>query len=262
MTDTGESSSSGTIVALAATNTAADRGIAKEDLIELIRAVKFKNPDFSQRQVHTEIVTEIPIRFPQYAKDLSPQSLSLNDVKKAWKKAILQQAQPSNSGSNGNGNADLVERLKSLSTNPQLYTIGLDGGEVGSSSAAREYVAKFMEEEQLAHSAKERELLEDYVHVFLDVPADSSVAKKPHQALINFQSNSAKTKANPKGALFQFFWVYTEMNTRVGVKIERNKNRKIHEGNIGPSAFVTRKQESRRSTKYMERKMIHSSRSL
>lgn len=199
MTDTGESSSSGTIVALAATNTAADRGIAKEDLIELIRAVKFKNPDFSQRQVHTEIVTEIPIRFPQYAKDLSPQSLSLNDVKKAWKKAILQQAQPSNSGSNGNGNADLVERLKSLSTNPQLYTIGLDGGEVGSSSAAREYVAKFMEEEQLAHSAKERELLEDYVHVFLDVPADSSVAKKPHQALINFQSNSAKTKANPKG---------------------------------------------------------------
>eukprot|EP00537_Pseudo-nitzschia_pungens_P008997 CAMPEP_0172380454 /NCGR_PEP_ID=MMETSP1060-20121228/70437_1 /TAXON_ID=37318 /ORGANISM="Pseudo-nitzschia pungens, Strain cf. cingulata" /LENGTH=434 /DNA_ID=CAMNT_0013108207 /DNA_START=215 /DNA_END=1519 /DNA_ORIENTATION=+ len=181
--------------------------IGKEDLIELIRAVKFKNPDFSQRQVYNEIVTEIPAKFPQYANSLSPETLGLNDVKKAWKKAILQQQQtPSasnsksnNNNNNNNPNADLAARLKAMTINPQLYTIGLDGPNASSddgnhtAAAARAYVARFLEDERAENSARERELLEDYVHVFLDVPADTSVATKPHQALINFQTKPAGT---------------------------------------------------------------------
>uniref|UniRef100_A0A6V0D7X3 Uncharacterized protein n=1 Tax=Pseudo-nitzschia australis TaxID=44445 RepID=A0A6V0D7X3_9STRA len=225
MTDTGESSSSDivadadadtsttdksttgtTTVAIAtdAKTTADNEKISKEDLIELIRAVKFKNPDFSQRQVYNEIVTEIPTRFPQYADSLNPERLGLNDVKKAWKKAILQQQRQQESNSN-NGNADLAQRLRTMTTNPQLYTIGLDnndddnkestGSSNNSAAAAREYVAKFLEEEQVENSARERELLEDYVHVFLDVPGDSSVAKKPHQALINFQNTPANSSS-------------------------------------------------------------------
>ena len=228
MTDTGESSSSdvvtdadasttdksttGTVTAAIATdaNTTVDtEKISREDLIELIRAVKFKNPDFSQRQVYNEIVTEIPTRFPQYATSLNPERLVLNDVKKAWKRAILQQQQQQESNSN-NGNADLAQRLRTMTTNPQLYTIGLDnnnsnnndndkastGSSNNSAAAAREYVAKFLEEEQVENSTRERELMEDYVHVFLDVPGDSSVAKKPHQALINFQNTPSTSSAN------------------------------------------------------------------
>ena len=178
--------------------------IAKEDLIELIRAVKFKNPDFSQRQVYTEIVTEIPTKFPQYAVSLNPDTLCLNDVKKAWKKAILQQQkQPPTSGSNTNSssiNNDLAERLRAISSNPEVYTVGLndknnteDLPSTGS-SMARDYVARFLEEQQAETSAQQRRLLEDYVHVFLDVPADSSVSSKPHQALINFQAKGGGTK--------------------------------------------------------------------
>ena len=172
------------------TNTA----IAREDLIELIRAVKFKNPDFSQRQVYQEIVTEIPTKFPQYADSLSPNTLCLNDVKKAWKKAILQQQKQQQESKGTTNNSDLAERLRKMTTNPEVYTVGLNNkdGDLSStgSNMARDYVARFLEEQQAENSAQQRQLLEEYVHVFLDVPLDSSVSQKPHQALINFQSNS------------------------------------------------------------------------
>jgi len=179
--------------------------IAKEDLIELIRAVKFKNPDFSQRQVYQEIVTEIPKKFPQYAEILNPEMLCLNDVKKAWKKAILQQQQPSKA--TNNDNSDLAERLRKMNTTPEVYTVGLNNNtsteDLSStgSNVAKDYVARFLEEQQAESSAQQRQLLEDYVHVFLDVPADASVTKKPHQALINFQSNKtgATKVASGKG---------------------------------------------------------------
>eukprot|EP00531_Pseudo-nitzschia_arenysensis_P018704 CAMPEP_0116140106 /NCGR_PEP_ID=MMETSP0329-20121206/13662_1 /TAXON_ID=697910 /ORGANISM="Pseudo-nitzschia arenysensis, Strain B593" /LENGTH=332 /DNA_ID=CAMNT_0003635181 /DNA_START=147 /DNA_END=1141 /DNA_ORIENTATION=+ len=187
--------------------------IAKEDLIELIRAVKFKNPDFSQRQVYQEIVTEIPTKFPQYADSLNSNTLCLNDVKKAWKKAILQQQKQQDQNSNNN-NSDLAERLRKMTTNPEVYTVGLNkqDGDLSStgSSMARDYVAKFLEEQEAANSAQQRQLLEDYVHVFLDVPMDVS-GGKPHQALINFQnkpkgaaakssnSNNKKKKGKKKG---------------------------------------------------------------
>lgn len=177
-------------------------GIAKEDLIELIRAVKFKNPDFSQRQVYQEIVTEIPTKFPQYADTLNSDTLCLNDVKKAWKKAILQQQKQQPDSKGASDNSDLAEKLRQMTTNPEVYTVGLNNknGDLSStgSSMARDYVAQFLEEQEAENSAQQRQLLEDYVHVFLDVPADSSVTKKPHQALINFQSKASSAK--PKGA--------------------------------------------------------------
>ena len=178
--------------------------IAKEDLIELIRAVKFKNPDFSQRQVYQEIVTEIPAKFPHYAAVLSPNTLCLNDVKKAWKKAVLQQHKAGTNNNNGNNsNNDLAERLRRMTTNPEVYTVGLnnknDSGNASTgSNVARDYVSRYLEEQQAENSAQARRLLEDYVHVFLDVPADSSVTKKPHQALINFQSKSSKSTTGGK----------------------------------------------------------------
>jgi len=191
------------------TSTTAAATIAKEDLIELIRAVKFKNADYSQRQVYQEIVTEIPTKFPQYADSLNPNTLCLNDVKKAWKKAILQQQQPK-AGSNNNNNNDLAERLRKMTTNPEVYTVGLNNNNSNNtedlsstgSSMARDYVARFLEEQQAESSVQQRQLLEDYVHVFLDVPADSSVTKKPHQALINFQSqnSSSSSKKNKVAA--------------------------------------------------------------
>lgn len=169
--------------------------IAKDDLIELIRAVKFKNPDFSQRQVYQEIVTEIPMKFPQYADALNSNTLCLNDVKKAWKKAILQQQKQQDQNSSNN-NSDLAERLRKITTKPEVYTVGLNTQDSDLSSTgsnvARDYVAKFLEEQEAANSAQQSQLLEDYVHVFLDVPMDGS-GGKPHQALINFQDK-------PKGA--------------------------------------------------------------
>jgi len=46
--------------------------------------------------------------------------------------------------------------------------------------------------------------LDEYVHVFLDIPADSNIGSKPHQALINFQNtnnqnNSNSNSSNKKG---------------------------------------------------------------
>ncbi len=176
-------------------------GIGKDDLIELIRAVKFKNPDFSQRQVYQEIVTEIPTKFPQYADTLNSDTLCLNDVKKAWKKAILQQQKQQEDSKGTNNNSDLAEKLRKMTTNPEVYTVGLNNTDLSSTgmSMARDYVVRFLAEQEAETSAQQRQLLEDYVHVFLDVPADSSVTKKPHQALINFQSKASSSK--PKGTV-------------------------------------------------------------
>ena len=200
---TAEADSSNTVASATAASASeqpeANSAIAKEDLIELIRAVKFKNPDFSQRQVYQEIVTEIPAKFPKYADSLNSNTLCLNDIKKAWKKAILQQQkqQQDSRGANTNSNSDLAEKLRKLTTNPEVYTVGLnnENGDLASagSSMARDYMVRFLKEQEAESSAQQRQLLEDYVHVFLDVPADSS-GQKPHQALINFQSKSIKPK--------------------------------------------------------------------
>jgi hypothetical protein len=196
--------------------------ISKNDLIELIKAVKFANPEYSQRDVYKEIVHEIPLKFPQYATSVNETTIALNDVKKVWKKAVLQQQQNQNqkdstNNNSGTNNNDLAERLRKMSTTPEVYTIGVGGGNGGSviggtsssntitgtgdididididitttsASAAKEYIKLYLKEQHLLDVEKSRLILQDYVHVYLDVPADQS-GSKPHQALINFQNN-------------------------------------------------------------------------
>jgi hypothetical protein len=205
--------------------------ISKNDLIELVKAVKFANPEYSQRDVYKEIVNEIPIKFPQYTSSINESTVKLNDVKKVWKKAVLnvnqQQQQQKDNATNNNKNAnanananndndnDLAERLRKMNTTPEVYTIGVSNGDNGGSSnttttttsgsAAKEYIELYLKQLVKKETEKSRLILEDYVHVYLDVPADSS-GSKPHQALINFQntnksstcSSSSSTNDNKK----------------------------------------------------------------
>ena len=69
------------------TATATATTMSTEDLLELVKAIKFANPDYSQRDCYTEIVTVIPTKFPSYASLLNTTTINLNDVKKVWKKA-------------------------------------------------------------------------------------------------------------------------------------------------------------------------------
>ena len=114
--------------------------ISKNDLIELVKAVKFANPEYSQRDVYKEIVNEIPIKFPQYTSSINESTVKLNDVKKVWKKAVLNANQQKDNTTNNNANAnndndnDLAERLRKMNTTPEVYTIGVSNGDNGGSS--------------------------------------------------------------------------------------------------------------------------------
>ncbi|OEU14270.1 hypothetical protein FRACYDRAFT_240804 [Fragilariopsis cylindrus CCMP1102] len=197
---------SATTAAYTSTNTTTAI-ISKNDLMELIKAVKFANPDYSQRDVYKEIVNEIPIKFPQYSSSVNDTTITLNDIKKVWKKAVLLPLQQQQNQSDNNNN-DLAERLRKMNTTPEVYTIGVSSG-VGSgsgtgsssstetttsASAAKDYIELYLKQLLVEEKEKSRLILQDYVHVFLDVPADSS-GSKPHQALINFQQPT-KTKSS------------------------------------------------------------------
>ena len=63
-----------------------------DDLIELVRAIKFAHTDMSTRNVHHEISVTMANSDPSYSflKDVK-----LNDVKKVWKKALTGSLCPS-----------------------------------------------------------------------------------------------------------------------------------------------------------------------
>ena len=199
------------------TATATATTMSTEDLLELVKAIKFANPDYSQRDCYTEIVTVIPTKFPSYASLLNTTTINLNDVKKVWKKA--------NSNTNNNNaaakkqneknNDDLADRLRAMNTNPEVYTIGVGNNNTNkgddnatanntanihsssssssSSSIAKAYVTQYLQEQMIISQAQTRIMLEDYVHVFLDVPGDRS-GTRPHQALINFQQKQTQSQ--------------------------------------------------------------------
>jgi len=115
--------------------------------------------------------------------------------------------------SNNSKNADLAAKLQG--TKPQVFTIG-DGSRVYNDNhwhqLAQDYVTQQMQQAAQEESPQEdealAELINEYVHVFLDVPADIS-GQRPHQALINFQrllpvkdtnggSTGTANKSNPK----------------------------------------------------------------
>lgn len=135
--------------------------------MELAKAIKFAKPDASQRAVHKEITQLLS------QKEACLKDIHLNDIKKVWKKAVT------TASSNCHGSsADVVK----------LFTVG--DGTVGSladqysqqaAKAAIENKGEFIE-------GKGCQLLENYVHVYLDVPADKS-GSRPHQAVIHFRDN-------------------------------------------------------------------------
>jgi hypothetical protein len=166
----------------------------RDELLELVRAIKFAKPEASQKEVHREITEEISQKFEHkfaFLKDVK-----LNDVKKVWKKAMQQHSSSTNSTSSTtplsqqgahSTNADLLEKLPSDQT-VKVFTVG-DGSV---KHLAQEYTAAVLAQAAAKEQAAAEELQKNYVHVFLDVPADRS-GSRPHQALINFQE-SAKNK--------------------------------------------------------------------
>mmetsp|Transcript_15069 Transcript_15069/g.22783 ORF Transcript_15069/g.22783 Transcript_15069/m.22783 type:complete len:356 (-) Transcript_15069:1970-3037(-) len=192
----------------------------KEDLIELIRAVKFSNPDASIRHVHNEIQNNM-------AKNESfefLENIKLNDVKKVWKKAITggssgntvsnsanntSAASSSTKSKNSHGNTNAndinknsilseVDMKKSKDGILKFYTVG-DGSV---KTLAKNYTiqaanAAIAASKDVDEDDDNESNLKKYVNCFLDVPADCS-GGRPHQALINFNDN--KKKKSRKGA--------------------------------------------------------------
>lgn len=153
-----------------------DQNCSREELTELVRAIKFAKPDASQRAVHREISEELSKKdgFEFLV------NVQLNDVKKIWKKALQQQQPPKEAPSDGV---------------MKLYTVG-DG-------TVRRLAQEYSQAAAAAAVAKEAEEMKNYVHLFLDVPADNS-GSRPHQALINFHDNKNKNdnaNNNKKGSI-------------------------------------------------------------
>jgi len=166
-----------------------------EDLIELVRAVKFSNPNASIRAVHNEITTKMALTESfEFLR-----AVKLNDVKKVWKKAMSGNSKAAVDGQNHDDDpsstkskcaADSTHNEKSSSVDTEkilkFYTVG-DGSV---QMLARKYTLREAALAAAATRSQEREQeLKKYVHCFLDVPADRS-GKKPHQALINFNGNN------------------------------------------------------------------------
>lgn len=193
--------------------TDANTTVTPEDLIELVRAIKFKNPEASMRETHTEITTKMS----QTDNFEFLTNVELNDIKKIWKKAISGKSLPNDSavGSSSKNEVSSVQKSKippvDTKDDKNLITDGSKGGivkfyTVGNGSI--QTLAKNYTLEAAALAAAEIEQKDDedkteYIHCFLNVPADRS-GKRPHQALINFNDNrknkvsGKKKKANKK----------------------------------------------------------------
>ncbi len=180
-----------------------------DDLIDLIRAVKFSNKDASMRMVHTEITTKMAANDSfQYLSQVK-----LNDVKKVWKKALTgptpKHEEKERKNRNASGDVDDVKAALAGSSEPviqsgsggmlQFYTIG-DGSV---QSLAKDYTMKAAAEVAAEKSKEEEDKegeLRKYVHCFLDIPMDQS-GTRPHQALVNFnkKKGSGGEKKKPSG---------------------------------------------------------------
>lgn len=179
------------------------------DLIELVRAIKFAHTDMSIRNVHNEISVTMAEADPSYA---FLKQVKFTDVKKVWKKAL--KGSPDNSKNSGITHSQQkdsehgIEKEKNVSDDIQpppivpskgvikFYTVG-----DGSVKALAENYANHYAEEAVAANKQQKEEIEKekgkYTHFFLDVPADLS-GSRPHQALINYQENHKSGKGKKK----------------------------------------------------------------
>ncbi|KAL3821874.1 hypothetical protein ACHAXA_002866 [Cyclostephanos tholiformis] len=180
-----------------------------DDLIELVRAIKFAHTDMSIRNVHHEISVTMAKSDASYAflKDVK-----LNDVKKVWKKALKGSANVNNlaleneTALRRDKDAARVQTVIDETIVPQdgvikFYTVG-----DGSVKTLVENYSNQYAEEAVANSRQQKNEETEpegggggYAHFFLDVPADLS-GSRPHQALINYQENKKAGKAKGKSA--------------------------------------------------------------
>ncbi len=195
----------------------------KEDLIELVRAIKFSQPDASMRVVHTEITTKMS----QNESFEFLQDVKLNDVKKIWKKAITGGGGASNtsgaSGSSDGGNSianakrmllegttaikDEDDVVKSSSANEnadkrkesssskgkkneilKFYTVGDGSVQTLAKNYTLQAAANAVAQENAFVEEQNEEEMKKYVSCFLDVPADRS-GGKPHQGEQEYKTN-------------------------------------------------------------------------
>lgn len=174
-----------------------------DDLIELIRAIKFAHTEMSIRNVHKEISVTMANSDKSYdfLKDVK-----LNDVKKVWKKALKGRSPETNNSSQKSEPTLKKNSVKSPARNDlpivptegiiKFYTVG-DGSVA---TLAENYANHHAEaavaasQDQNADSEKEKG---KYTHFFLDVPADLS-GSRPHQALMNYQHTPSGKKGKNK----------------------------------------------------------------
>lgn len=166
-----------------------------DDLIELVRAVKFAHTDMSMRKVHHEISVTMAESSDAYAflKDVK-----LNDIKKVWKKSLKGRGAETNNNIEKNGAIPPTEKATDIIPQEgiiKFYTVG-DGSV---KTLAENYANHYAEAAVIASSERNNAEKEsgNYTHFFLDVPADLS-GSRPHQALINYQDNqkSSTGKSN------------------------------------------------------------------
>ncbi len=181
---------------------------SSDDLIELVRAIKFAHTDMSIRKVHNEICVTMANSDLSYAflKDVK-----LNDVKKVWKKALK-----GTKGRTHENETELPLKKSSATQTARTETINVPPDGVLKFYTVGDGSVKFLVEKYSKHYAEaavaavnqEKDESGDdkgsrrYTHFFLDVPADLS-GSRPHQALINYQDmqkscNGKRNHSNTK----------------------------------------------------------------
>ncbi|CAJ1965459.1 unnamed protein product [Cylindrotheca closterium] len=187
----------------------------RDELLDLVRAIKFANSEWSQKQVHTEIVETLSKEVPCL------RDVKLNDVKKVWKKAVIavREAEGNTPISkkkdakkegkedektteddeeeeekNESPNADLAKLLEGKT--PQVFTVG-DASQVYP-ELAKHYTSSLMAKEIAKIDQEMAKDAKTYVHVSLDVPANKT-GQAPNQGLINFQDSSALKSYKKRG---------------------------------------------------------------
>ena len=156
-------------------NNSGDGTYTPDDLIDLVRAIKFAHPEMSMKKVHKEISGTMANSEESYA---FLAEVKLDEVKKVWKKALKS---PSSESSKANKSEPQLKVPKDGVM--KFYTVG-DG-------SVKTLAANYSKQQAEARiAAKQLEMKEKYSHFFLDVPADMS-GQRPHQALINFNDNNS-----------------------------------------------------------------------
>ena len=161
-----------------------------DDLIALVRAIKFSHPEMSMKNVHKEISGAMASSDDSYA---FLKEVKLDEVKKVWKKALKSPSSESNNANKSaqKSSADDYQPKIPADGVMKFYTVG-----DGSVKTLAENYSKHQAEAVVAATQLEKkDELANYTHFFLDCPADMS-GTRPHQALINFNDNNKKTKSN------------------------------------------------------------------